>query len=85
MERMRLSKKNDLTDLTDEELALAAEEIKRRNAERDKLIQEREDYVRFKAFARCNKCHRALSEDVFKKSKECPYCGHESAELIEYE
>ena len=74
-----------IKNLPDEELELFLTEKRRREAERDKQIREKVAYVRYTAFARCNKCGRALSEDVFRKNTVCPYCGGESAELIEYD
>jgi len=71
--------------MTEEEEALARAEIKRRDELKQQAELEKRAYVRYQAFAICNRCKRALSEDVFKANQVCPYCGGESATLIEHE
>ena len=72
-------------DLTDEELEIVNAERDRRIAERDQAIQDSKLVVRAAAFAMCNGCKRLLSEEVFKKNDTCPFCGHDSAEIIDHE
>ena len=80
-----MSEKDDLSVLTDEELDLVLQEKQRRVDAANRVQVERDLYVRFKAFAMCNGCKRALTEDQILKFPGCPYCGHESAEIIDHE
>src|SRR4030042_5390243 len=85
---MTLSEPKKITDLvkdlTDEEIAAVEAEKARRQAEKDRAIQERGAYLRFQAYAVCNRCHRPLTEDTIRKQAVCPYCGSESATLIDH-
>ena len=67
------------------EMEVIKAEQRRRDDLRNQAELDKRAYLRYEAFAICNRCKRPLTRDVVEKQGVCPYCGGDSATLIEHQ